>query len=229
MKPNDIIIQNSRAVGGNEFKSGKSSQEDSEAPFNTGRRRLMNPISRICFSYPLIFSVLTAVIMITAWPLPSLGGFELGQAKEPVSLPKKTLAQSSGSVASSGDCQPTPPDSLGPFYKPNAPVRSSVGQGYILHGVVRSSKDCSIVAGARIEMWLTGPNGRYDDDHRATVFSDGSGRYRFESNFPPDYAGRPSHIHIRISAAGYRTLITQHYPAKGVREATFDLVVIPTR
>jgi protocatechuate 3,4-dioxygenase beta subunit len=33
-----------------------------------------------------------------------------------------------------------------------------------------------------------------------------------ESNFPPGYSGRPPHIHIRISANGFRSLATQHYP-----------------
>jgi protocatechuate 3,4-dioxygenase beta subunit len=41
------------------------------------------------------------------------------------------------------------------------------------------------------------------------------------------YAGRPPHIHIRVTAAGHRTLVTQHYPAAGQATATFDLVLRP--
>ena len=125
-------------------------------------------------------------------------------------------------------CHPTPEDALGPFYKPNAPMRSSIGQGYVLTGTVRSSKDCSAIEGARIEFWLADPNGRYDDDHRATLLSGKSGLYRFESNFPPPYSGRPSHVHIRVSAQGYKTLVTQHYPGRGRTEGEFDLVLIPS-
>jgi hypothetical protein len=37
-------------------------------------------------------------------------------------------------AAASGDaplkCTPTPADSLGPFYAPDAPVRAKVGEGY---------------------------------------------------------------------------------------------------
>jgi protocatechuate 3,4-dioxygenase beta subunit len=124
-------------------------------------------------------------------------------------------------------CKPTPPDMLGPFYKPDAPVRASVGKGYILKGAVLSSSNCSAISGVRIEFWLAGPNGQYDDDHRATVFSGGSGEYRFESNFPPSYMNRPPHIHVRVTANGYRPLITQHYPEQGRAQATFDLVLIP--
>jgi protocatechuate 3,4-dioxygenase beta subunit len=126
-------------------------------------------------------------------------------------------------------CKPTQADALGPFYKPDAPVRSRVGDGYVLTGTVKSSATCSPVSGARIEFWLAGPNGQYDDNHRATVFSDSSGRYQFESNAPPPYSGRPSHIHIRVSAGGFDTLVTQHYPASGQGRAVFDPVLIPKK
>jgi protocatechuate 3,4-dioxygenase beta subunit len=80
--------------------------------------------------------------------------------------------------------------------------------------------------GARIEFWLTGPDGRYDDDHRAAVISGQSGAYRFESNFPVSYASRPPHIHVRVTAPGYRTLVTQHYPAAATNQANLDLVLV---
>ena len=126
------------------------------------------------------------------------------------------------------DCRPTEPDMLGPFYEAGAPVRSSVGKGYVLSGIVRSSKDCSPVSGAHIEFWLTGPDGQYDDSHRATVYADDKGAYRFGSNYPTPYYGRPPHIHIRVTARGFSPLVTQHYPEKGKSSATFDLVLIPS-
>jgi protocatechuate 3,4-dioxygenase beta subunit len=126
-------------------------------------------------------------------------------------------------------CKPTEPDMLGPMYKPDAPVRSAVGKGYVLSGAVKSSTDCSPVKGAKIEFWLAGPDKGYDDEHRATMFSDASGAYRFESNFPPGYFGRPPHIHVKVSAPGFKTLVTQHYPEKGHTQAVFDLVLVPER
>jgi protocatechuate 3,4-dioxygenase beta subunit len=83
------------------------------------------------------------------------------------------------------------------------------------------------IANARIEFWQVNPNGQYDDDHRATLFSDGSGAYTFESNFPPGYGGRPPHIHVRVEADGHQTLISQYYPQQGDTEGTFDLVLVP--
>ncbi len=124
-------------------------------------------------------------------------------------------------------CEATAPDMLGPFYQPNAPVRARVGQGHVLQGVVRSAPDCSPIPEARLEFWLAGPNGQYDDDHRATMFAGPDGAYRFESNPPPPYGGRPAHIHVRVTARGHEVLVTQYYPGTGQTEGTFDLVLVP--
>lgn len=124
-------------------------------------------------------------------------------------------------------CEPTPTDMLGTFYKPNAPVRDWVGYGYTLTGKVLSAGSCTPLVGARIEFWLAGPNGLYGDDYRATLFSHEDGSYRFMSHFPPPYGSRPSHIHIQVTAPGYKELITQHYPKRGTPTANFPLVLLP--
>jgi protocatechuate 3,4-dioxygenase beta subunit len=148
-------------------------------------------------------------------------GVEAAGATPAVTAPAATA----GSVAE--DCLPTPPDMLGPFYVAGAPVRDRVGAGYVLAGVVRSAARCAPLAEAMVEFWLAGPDGEYTDDMRATLYSAQDGAYRFESPAPPPYAGRPPHIHVRVSAAGYATLVTQHYPEPGRTEAMFDLVLTP--
>ena len=134
------------------------------------------------------------------------------------------LAATSG--RSKEKCEPTEQQAMGPFYKPGAPERTSVGQGYVLNGVVKSTT-CRPIPGAQIELWLAAPDGNYDDAHRATMFADDSGKYRFESNFPPQYSFRPPHIHMRISSPGYQPLVTQHYPQEGQSQGTYDLVLEP--
>ncbi len=114
---------------------------------------------------------------------------------------------------------------LGPFYEPGAPVRSSVGAGYVLTGRVRAAVTCRAIGRARIEFWLANPSGEYDDAHRATVIASRAGRYRFTSNRPVPYGGRPPHIHVRVTARGFRPLVTQHYPRPGQTSARFDLVL----
>ena len=132
-------------------------------------------------------------------------------------------AASVGSDAASR-CALTRTDALGPFYEPGAPVRSKVGTGYVLRGRVLTT-GCRSIARARIELWLVNRRGEYDDAHRATVVAARDGRYRFESNKPPGYQGRPPHIHVRVSARGFRTLVTQHYPKAGRNTALFNLVL----
>jgi protocatechuate 3,4-dioxygenase beta subunit len=124
------------------------------------------------------------------------------------------------------NCKPTQPDMLGPFYEPGAPVRTSVDSGYVLSGAVLAAAECRPIPNARIEFWLANPRGDYDDAHRATVLASERGRYRFESNMPVSYGGRPPHIHVRVRAPGYEELVTQHYPERGQRKANFDLVLV---
>lgn len=125
------------------------------------------------------------------------------------------------------NCPPTRPDSLGPFYKPDAPVRSVLGAGYVLKGTVRSSIDCRKIPGARIEVWHAGPDGKYSDAYRATLISDPQGQYRIQTERPPGYSFRPPHIHIQVTSPDHTKLVTQHYPEKESSEAIFDLVLVP--
>lgn len=154
----------------------------------------------------------------------------VGAALVAVALLGPTLTRPSAQAAPlASACPATRPDALGPFYVPDAPVRARVGTGHVLLGTVRAAGTCAPIPGARVEFWLAGPDGRYGDAFRATVVANASGRYRFESHTPPAYGGRPPHIHLRVSAEGFQTLVTQYYPPGGRNEAVFDLVLLPAR
>jgi protocatechuate 3,4-dioxygenase beta subunit len=72
-------------------------------------------------------------------------------------------------------CTPTRAD-VPANYKPDAPVRNKIGAGgYVIEGIVMRV-DCTPVPDARIEFWLVNQDGKYDDDHRATVVADERGR-----------------------------------------------------
>jgi protocatechuate 3,4-dioxygenase beta subunit len=100
------------------------------------------------------------------------------------------------------------------------PVRSSVGSGHVLSGVVRSSSDCAPIANAMLELWPEIEGQGHPDEQRATVFTDSQGRYSFECDMP-------EHIHMRISAPGYRTIGQNSYHPNGQAEGTFDIVLEP--
>lgn len=125
-----------------------------------------------------------------------------------------------------GDCETTT-DILGPFYRPDAPVRSDMriandkGQKVILMGQVKH-KDCKTpLKGATVELWHCSADGVYDNDspdfkYRAKTYCDEKGNYSFKTMLPVPYdvgngSIRPAHFHMLISATGYQTLITQLY------------------
>lgn len=126
-------------------------------------------------------------------------------------------------------CMPTKPDMEGPFYKPNAPLRDTTGTGLTVKGRVLSYPDCRPVPKAMLEYWHTKPDGAYNDAYRAILFSDKNGGYKFITDFPGIYPGRPPHIHLKIKAAGFRPLTTQLYFKKQVFIEVFDIVLMPDK
>lgn len=125
---------------------------------------------------------------------------------------------SASAVAST--CVPTFDDGQSPVYRPNAPIRSVVGHGHVLTGMVLSSKDCQPIPNAKLEFVPEEAGLGHPDSSRATLFTDQAGTYRFECN-PPE------HIHMRISASGYRTLFNNSYHPEGKAESTFNIVLRP--
>jgi protocatechuate 3,4-dioxygenase beta subunit len=123
-------------------------------------------------------------------------------------------------IPSSRSCTPTLDDGVSPSYKPDAPERTIVGSGHVLTGTVLSSKDCQPIAHAKLEFWPEEGDLGHPDNSRATFFTDQNGRYRFECNMP-------DHIHMRISAPGYRTIGVNSYHPNGAIQGTFDIVLAP--
>jgi len=134
--------------------------------------------------------------------------------------PTSTQPPLSATATLRATCTPTLDDGLSPSYRAGAPVRGSVGSGHVLTGVVRSSADCAPIANAKLEFWPEYEGAGHPDDARATFFTDQDGRYRFECD-PPE------HIHMRISAPGYRTLAQNSYHPAGAAEGVFDIVLVP--
>jgi protocatechuate 3,4-dioxygenase beta subunit len=125
-----------------------------------------------------------------------------------------------------GDCETTT-DILGPFYRPNAPVRSDMrlsndlGKKVVLSGTVMH-KDCKTpLKNACVEIWHCDSKGDYDNEssdfkYRAKTYCDEMGNYSFKTIIPIPYEVgrgnfRPAHFHMLISATGYQALITQLY------------------
>jgi catechol 1,2-dioxygenase len=142
-----------------------------------------------------------------------------------------------------GDCETTT-DILGPFYRPNAPVRADMriagdmGQKVMLSGQIKH-KDCTTpLKNACVELWHCDAKGVYDNTspdfkYRAKTFCDEKGNYRFDSILPVPYdvgdgTIRPAHFHMMITAEGYQALITQLYFSGDKNIATDNWASSPT-
>jgi protocatechuate 3,4-dioxygenase beta subunit len=132
-------------------------------------------------------------------------------------------AQESTPEATAEHCEPTRQQGRTSPLDPS-PVRSSVGVGFILQGTV-VSEDCSPVSGATVLFWLANEQGEYDEAHRGTIVTDENGRYKFESNFPGEYAGASPHIHVFVWAKGHKDVETAYSPKEGQDAGILDIVL----
>ncbi len=117
-------------------------------------------------------------------------------------------------------CTPTTPDALGPYYIAGAPAVVDLagterGQPIAISGLVLDTQ-CEPIANAQVEIWQADDAGDYHDDKlRASIACNAAGAYAFTSIMPGRYlqatGPRPAHLHYRVSAPGYRTVVTQIY------------------
>jgi protocatechuate 3,4-dioxygenase beta subunit len=129
--------------------------------------------------------------------------------------------------AAAPGCPATISDGFGPFGRGSPPVRSSIGTGHVLTGVVLSSLSCKPLRGARVELWQANAKGKYTRASSGTVLTDRSGRFRFQGPYPTAYEGAPPHIHLRVVASGHEVLLARYVPARGARRGSLRLVLVP--
>jgi protocatechuate 3,4-dioxygenase beta subunit len=123
-------------------------------------------------------------------------------------------------------CAPTTPDIIGPYYLANAPSNIQLssatepGTAMMLSGTVRSENCPVAIPNALVEVWHATDAGSYYGNVnpftlRGSLNTATDGSYSFNSIQPGWYLNgsqyRPKHVHYKVSAPGYATLITQLY------------------
>lgn len=138
------------------------------------------------------------------------------------------------------EMQPTPSQVSGPYFLPNSPESKALdltpsgmtGDPIEVTGQVLGT-DGKEITGATVHVWLADPKGVYDNQDKAgnpiklppskhrlrgRIITGKDGKYYFKAlrpgNYPLTENGtdfRPGHIHIKIEAKGYKTLVTQLY------------------
>ena len=96
----------------------------------------------------------------------------------------------------------------------------------MLTGRVLRYPDCTPLRGASVELWQESPNGRYDRRGHAVIVTGRAGTFRFEGPVPPSSFGRPPHIHVRVTAAGYEEVVTTYVLGRGERQGRITIVLV---
>jgi protocatechuate 3,4-dioxygenase beta subunit len=112
---------------------------------------------------------------------------------------------------------------VGPFYNPNTPERRDIRDPYIneqvlvLAGRVVDTQ-CRPIAGAVLDFWQTGHDGRYDQHgyrYRGHQYTDAAGRFELVTVRPSEYTAlsifRTAHIHVKVQGPQTNLLTTQLY------------------
>ncbi len=100
-------------------------------------------------------------------------------------------------------CDPTESNPGGTNnYIPDAPERASLGEGFIITGLVRAARGCRPLRDVRIQVWLATETGG-GQDNRTSVRTDANGRYRVETAPTVPQFGEPN-IHVAYADGQYR-------------------------
>jgi hypothetical protein len=100
-------------------------------------------------------------------------------------------------------CEPTESNPGGTNnYIPDAPRLTTLGEGFIITGLVRAARGCRPLPGVRIQVWLATETGG-EQDNRASVWTDSNGRYRIETAPTVPQFGEPN-IHVAYADGAYR-------------------------
>lgn len=117
-------------------------------------------------------------------------------------------------------------DILGPFYRPNAPLRNNLendqtgGTAITIKGIVYGTDCKTPIKNALVEIWHANSKGDYDNDsdkykNRARWKTDKKGAYSFKTILPGKYLNgrlyRPAHVHFKVSGSNQKTLVSQLY------------------
>lgn len=147
-------------------------------------------------------------------------------------------------------CPETAYDSIGPCYRPNAPLRTALslpgdGAELFITGTV-TAKGCVPIANALIDIWHANAQGTYSDmtvcgasmngttfRWRGRQYSLANGSWGIQSIYPGSFENRPIHLHLQVSAPGFVSLITQIYflndPFLGNEPPKPQVLVIPVQ
>ena len=108
-------------------------------------------------------------------------------------------------------------------YIPDAPELDSLGEGFVITGLVRSANGCRPLDDVRVQVWLATETGG-EQDNRASVRTGPDGRYRIETAPTINQFGEPN-IHVGYDDGEYREVFIRRVVDLDDRRAVVDLTL----
>lgn len=108
-------------------------------------------------------------------------------------------------------------------YIPDAPAAESLGRGFVITGRVRAANDCTPLEDIRVQVWLATETGG-EQDNRASVRTDGNGRYRIETDPTVPQFGEPN-IHVGYDDGDYREVFIRRVVDLDDKRAVVNLTL----
>lgn len=108
-------------------------------------------------------------------------------------------------------------------YIPDAPVRDSLGGGFVITGLVRSAAGCRPLEDVRIQVWLATETGG-EQDNRASVRTGADGRYRIQTAPTVAQFGEPN-IHVGYDDGDYDDVFIRRVVDLDDERAVVDLTL----
>lgn len=170
--------------------------------------------------------------LVAVWVLATAGCVPVTAPAAPVAVQEAAASVALAAVPCRGEL--TSPNQEGPYYMTGSPERASLidpgmpGLPILISGRVLD-QDCAPVAGAKVDLWQTDAEGRYDNSGytlRGHTIAGEDGAYAIETIEPAPYPGRPSHIHVKVFAPDGRELLTTQLYLPGT-EGSRDVRAAP--
>ena len=179
----------------------------------------------------LVIALITAgvVVALITSEVSGTGAVNVGDdGRDPVAeapaAREPDAEEPAGRPARRRNCEPTESNPGGTNnYIPDAPALQSLGQGFVITGLVRSVRGCRPLEDIRVQVWLATETGG-EEDNRASVNTDARGRYRIETARTVPQFGEPN-IHVGYDDGEYGEVFIRRVVDLNDRRAVVDLTL----
>jgi protocatechuate 3,4-dioxygenase beta subunit len=158
-----------------------------------------------------------------------------GSAPSTTASSASTASAAGAAATGAGSCVLSPELTEGPYYLPGEAIRSDITEGkpgtpLKLVLPIVDATTCTPISGATVEIWHADAGGNYSGFGAATSnrtflrggqVTDARGEATFVTIYPGWYAGRATHIHVKVHVAGKEVHTGQLFFDESTNDAVY--------